>query len=220
MTTRARGGARAVSGLRADGEEFPVEASISQIEAGNQKLYTVVLRDITERKRDEERIREQAALLDQAREAIIVRDLQDRVVYWNRGAEGLFGWAADEAIGKNARDLPLPKRSDSGEIILSLERDRISLVHRSCDRDVRQTSDRRTRPDSQISVDGGRSGVGHRCATQDRKAGRVSQIDRIGMSTGCQQHGNQQTKASEFHVSSSATSYDRCTSGLSLSSKE
>lgn len=86
MTTRARGGARAVSGLRADGEEFPVEASISQIEAGNQKLYTVVLRDITERKRDEERIREQAALLDQAREAIIVRDLQDRVVYWNRGA--------------------------------------------------------------------------------------------------------------------------------------
>jgi len=52
------GTARAVSGLRANGEEFPVEASISQIEVGGQKLYTVIMRDITERKLAEEDLRQ------------------------------------------------------------------------------------------------------------------------------------------------------------------
>lgn len=53
VTSRAMAGSRAVYGLRADGEEFPVKASISQVEAGGQKLYTVIMRDITERKRAE-----------------------------------------------------------------------------------------------------------------------------------------------------------------------
>lgn len=57
VTTRAMAGSRTVHGLRADGEEFPVEASISQVEAGGQKLYTVIMRDVSERKRAEEEIR-------------------------------------------------------------------------------------------------------------------------------------------------------------------
>ncbi|HLL74176.1 MAG TPA: PAS domain S-box protein [Pyrinomonadaceae bacterium] len=54
VTTRAMAGARAVAGLRADGTEFPLEASISQIETNGRKLYTVIMRDITERQRAEE----------------------------------------------------------------------------------------------------------------------------------------------------------------------
>jgi PAS domain S-box-containing protein len=56
-TARAIGALGEVSGLRVTGEEFPVEASISRMMAGGHKLYTVVLRDITERKRNEEALR-------------------------------------------------------------------------------------------------------------------------------------------------------------------
>jgi len=68
VTTRAMAGARDVSALRTDGEEFPVEASISQVEANGQKLFTVILRDITERKRAEERFRQ---LIEQDRKSVV-----------------------------------------------------------------------------------------------------------------------------------------------------
>jgi two-component system cell cycle sensor histidine kinase/response regulator CckA len=104
-TKRAMGGLGAVWGSRADGEEFPVEASISQVEVGGRKIFTAILRDITERQRAEERIREQAELLDQAHEAILVRDLDDRIRYWNKGAERMYGWTAEEAFGLKVQEL-------------------------------------------------------------------------------------------------------------------
>ena len=64
-----------------------------------------VSRDITERKQAEEHIREQAALLDKAQDAIMVMDLEDRVVFWNKSAERIYGWNAAEAIGKTPVDL-------------------------------------------------------------------------------------------------------------------
>ena len=65
----------------------------------------VVSRDVTERKRAEEQIREQAALLDKARDAILVQDLDGRIRYWNKGAERLYGWSGSEALGQNAKKL-------------------------------------------------------------------------------------------------------------------
>lgn len=61
--------------------------------------------DITERQRTEEQIREQAALLDKAQDAIVVRDLEQQVLFWNHGASRVFGWSAEEALGRSAIEL-------------------------------------------------------------------------------------------------------------------
>jgi two-component system cell cycle sensor histidine kinase/response regulator CckA len=105
ITKRSMGALGAVFGLRAGGEEFPVEASISKLESGGQKFYTVILRDITERWRSEEKLVEQAALLNQTQDAILVRSLDHRILFWNRGAERIYGWTAEEASGRDVREL-------------------------------------------------------------------------------------------------------------------
>jgi PAS domain S-box-containing protein len=61
--------------------------------------------DISDRKLAEEKIREQAALLDITTDAIFVRDLDNRVILWNKGAENLYGWQAQEAYGKKVVEL-------------------------------------------------------------------------------------------------------------------
>ncbi len=104
-TKRSMGALGKVFGLRTNGEEFPIEASISYTETGGEKFYTVIIRDISQRERDEERLREQAALLDHARDAIIVHDLQNQILFWNKSAERLYGWTANQAIGRKIHEL-------------------------------------------------------------------------------------------------------------------
>ena len=66
-----------------------------------------MMQDVTERKVAEDKIREQAALLDNTQDAIMVRDLDNRVLYWNRSAERLYGWTAAEALNKPIHQLLL-----------------------------------------------------------------------------------------------------------------
>ncbi|MFB2772059.1 PAS domain S-box protein [Pelatocladus sp. BLCC-F211] len=61
-----------------------------------------IAEDITARKLAEQQIREQAALLDVATDAIFVQDLEQRLLFWNKGAEHLYGWEAAEILGKKA----------------------------------------------------------------------------------------------------------------------
>ncbi|MBH8565365.1 response regulator [Nostoc sp. CENA67] len=60
---------------------------------------------LRDRQLAQEKISEQAALLDITTDAIYVRDLENKILYWNKGAENLYGWKAHEAWGKNASEL-------------------------------------------------------------------------------------------------------------------
>jgi PAS domain S-box-containing protein len=101
-----------LTALRRDGTEFPIELAISPLKIRDSYQFTAFISDITERKQAEDRIREQAALLDIAHDAILVRDLQDQIRFWNQGAERLYGWTAAEAIGRTASDLLYQERPD------------------------------------------------------------------------------------------------------------
>jgi PAS domain S-box-containing protein len=91
---------------RADGSLFPVEYnSCPIVENGITTGAVVTVSDITERRRAEEQIAEQAALLNKARDAIVVRDIDGKVLFWNKGAEFVYGWNRDEALGRNVAEL-------------------------------------------------------------------------------------------------------------------
>ncbi len=66
-----------------------------------------LIQDVTEKRTVEEKMREQAALLDETHDAIMLRDLENRVLFWNGSAERLYGWSAEEAIGKSVKELLL-----------------------------------------------------------------------------------------------------------------
>ena len=66
---------------------------------------SLVILEITRRKQMDAQLREQAALLDISSDAIFVRDLNHRILYWNRGAEMMYGWTAEEAVGQTVYDL-------------------------------------------------------------------------------------------------------------------
>ncbi len=89
--------------MRANGQEFPVETSISQFDEGGQKLYTVIPRDIGDRvvaedslARSEARLR---GILDSAMDAIITVDERQHVVLFSAAAEAVFGCPREDAIG-------------------------------------------------------------------------------------------------------------------------
>ncbi|MBF2007118.1 MAG: PAS domain S-box protein [Chlorogloeopsis fritschii C42_A2020_084] len=91
--------------------------SVVCIKDTNDQLIglATVSRNITDRKLAQEKIKEQAALLDVTTDAIFVRDLECRVLYWNSGAERLYGWQAAEVLGKNCCDFLYKQISPSVE---------------------------------------------------------------------------------------------------------
>ena len=90
-----------------DGRQIVVSLTLSPVRDGAGQLIGIskIARDVTQQKAREEQTRRQAQLLDQAYEPIIVRDHEDRIVYWNKGAERLYGWTPAEALGKVSHKL-------------------------------------------------------------------------------------------------------------------
>ena len=92
--------------VRKDGTVLWVRETAKAVRrAKDQTIVLIACQDITEAKWAEEEIRKQAALLGLAHDAILVRDLNSRVTFWNRGAEQTYGWTAEEAIGRVTHEL-------------------------------------------------------------------------------------------------------------------
>jgi PAS domain S-box-containing protein len=97
-----------------------IDVSIYPDARGGLAVY---FRDITERKEAEKSIRFQAHLLNTVEQAVIATDLNGFVIFWNRFAEKLYGWMAEEVAGRNIMELTTPEvLADQAEDIMSLLR--------------------------------------------------------------------------------------------------
>jgi diguanylate cyclase (GGDEF)-like protein/PAS domain S-box-containing protein len=149
QTSLAMGRYGMIYGLRASGEEFPVEATISQSGASPDKLMTVILRDVTERRRVEEAQARLAAIVQNSNDAIIGRSLDHMVQSWNPAAERMFGYTAAEIIGEGISLIIPPDREEEvahnrallaqGHALLDLETVRLAKGGRRIDVSLSQS---------------------------------------------------------------------------------
>ena len=132
ITRRTMGTLGVLHGLRADGEEFPLEASISQLESAGQKFYTVILRDISERLQAQEYALESEAryqrVLDAMMEGCQIIDFDWRYVYVNDVVA---------SQGKNSRDQLLNRTMM--EVYPGIENTELFAALRQCMQDRRPT---------------------------------------------------------------------------------
>jgi PAS domain S-box-containing protein len=101
---------REVVGLRKDGSTFPIELSVGEARVGEEVIFVGFVRDITERKLAEESLSHLAALVESSEDAIVSKSLDGTILTWNKGAERMFGYTANEAIGRHISMLAPPDR--------------------------------------------------------------------------------------------------------------
>jgi PAS domain S-box-containing protein len=112
--------------LRKDRTEFPIEISLSPLETEEGLLISSTIRDITERKRAERNREQLASIVDYSDDAIIGKSLEGIIVTWNKGAERLYGYSAEEVIGRPiSMLLPLDRLDEISEIISKLQKGQV-----------------------------------------------------------------------------------------------
>jgi PAS domain S-box-containing protein len=88
-------------GVRSDGGDFPIEITLSAVETAEGVLLSAAIRDVTERHKTEDARLRLADLVDSSDDAIIGKSLDGIISSWNSGAQRLFGYSAEEVIGRS-----------------------------------------------------------------------------------------------------------------------
>jgi len=129
-TNLAMRGLGVLRAVRANGEEFRIETSISQREIAGQKIFTAIVRDVTERVKAEEVQRRLAAIVCSSEDAIISLSLDGIIESWNPGAQRMYGYSEAEAIGHSIMLIVPPEfREEETDLLRRMTRGEVLEHH-------------------------------------------------------------------------------------------
>lgn len=107
---------RDVVGRRKDGTTFPMHLSVSEVLLSTGKIYTGFVHDQSERVAAERDLRRLAAIVEDSNDAITLQEFDGTIIDWNRGAERMYGYSAEEAIGTSIlKIVPESRRLESAD---------------------------------------------------------------------------------------------------------
>jgi PAS domain S-box-containing protein len=116
---------------RKDGSLVEVSLTVSPVRAADGTIIgaSKIAREISERKYMDREVRRLAAIVESADDAIVGKDLNGIVQSWNRGAERIFGYTADDIIGRSITTIIPTERLDEEELVLARVRAGMSVEH-------------------------------------------------------------------------------------------